>query len=124
MFIIGKRNHLFGYNLQEDMDIELADSASQSSIELLNNAGGESLAQLVSRQIKFLDSVKDFKTFDFLKAASQLCHMDTSLTEQIWLNIFPQLWKILHERERTVGILKFFHLIEKKRKNFFVGQLN
>ncbi|XP_065219244.1 transformation/transcription domain-associated protein isoform X2 [Planococcus citri] len=85
----------------DEMDIELADSASQSSIELLNSAGGETLVQLVSRQIKFLESVKDFKTFDFLKAAAQLCHMDTSLTEQIWLNIFPQLWKILHDRERT-----------------------
>lgn len=85
------------------MDLEMADSASQSSVELLNNAGGETLAQLVSRQVKFLESVKNVKTFDFLKAAAQLCHMDTSLAEQVWLNIFPQIWKILHERERTVS---------------------
>lgn len=90
------------------MDLELADSASQSSIELLNNAAGETLAQLISRQIKFLDSVKDFRTLEFLKAASQLCHMDTSLTEQVWLNVFPQLWKILHERERTVSTETIF----------------
>ena len=85
------------------MDLDLVESASQSSVELLNNAGGESLAQLVSRQVKFLDSVKSLKTFDFLRAAAQLCHMDTSLAEQVWSNMFPQLWKILHDRERTVG---------------------
>lgn len=85
------------------MDLEMADSASQSSIELLNNSGGETLAQLVSRQIKFLESIKSFKTSDFLRATAQLCHMDTSLTEQVWLNMFPQLWKILHERERNVS---------------------
>lgn len=85
------------------MDLEMADSVSQSSIELLNNSSGETLAQLVSRQIKFLESIKSFKTCDFLKAAAQLCHMDTSLTEQVWLNMFPQLWKILHDRERTVS---------------------
>lgn len=90
------------------MDLEMADSASQSSIELMNNAGGETLAQLVSRQVKFLESIKDFKTIDFLKATAQLCHMDTSLTEQVWLNIFPQLWKILHDRERTVRYFKYY----------------
>ncbi|XKL66766.1 hypothetical protein PGB90_010186 [Kerria lacca] len=104
----------------DEMDLEMADSASQSSIELMNNAGGETLAQLVSRQVKFLESIKDFKTIDFLKATAQLCHMDTSLTEQVWLNIFPQLWKILHDRERTelIGEISPFvasgsHVVQK-----------
>lgn len=96
------------------MDLEMADSASQSSIELLNNSGGETLAQLVSRQIKFLESIKSFKTSDFLKATAQLCHMDTSLTEQVWLNLFPQLWKILHDRERTVSY-RFKQVLSSER---------
>lgn len=28
--------------------------------------------------------------------------MDTSLAEQVWLSLFPQLWRILDEEERAV----------------------
>ncbi len=85
------------------MDLEMAESASQCSIELMNNTGGDTLVQLVARQMKFLESGKSFRAIDFLKAVAQLCHMDTSLTEHVWLNIFPQLWKILTDRERIVS---------------------
>jgi len=42
------------------------------------------MSLLIARQYKFLESVRDFKTIQFLNAMSQLAHMDTGLAEHTW----------------------------------------
>ena len=59
-----------------------------------------SLNQLVASQFKFLESGKDYKTLDFLQATAQLAHMNHELAEDIWLNFFPRVWRILSDKQR------------------------
>ncbi len=58
-------------------------------------SGAAGLNVLVSRQHKFLDSVREVKSASFLSSAGQLCHMDTLLAEKLWLELFPKVWSIL-----------------------------
>jgi transformation/transcription domain-associated protein len=60
------------------------------------------LNQLIGRQYKFLESVRDFKTIQFLSATSQLAHMDTALAEHTWLQFFPQVRMKYVYKERTL----------------------
>ena len=63
-----------------------------------------SLNHLIASQFKFLESAKDYKTADFLNAMSQLAHMNHTLAEDVWLNFFPRVWRILSDKQReTVG---------------------
>lgn len=71
-------------------DIELSSKDPQTS----------SLNQLIARQYKFLESAREHKTIQFLSAMAQLAHMDHGLAEDVWLNFFPAVWKILHEKQR------------------------
>ena len=50
--------------------------------------------------MNFLESVRDYKTLEFLTAMSQLAHMDHSLAENVWLNFFPRVWSILSDAQR------------------------
>jgi transformation/transcription domain-associated protein len=59
------------------------------------------LQLLVTRQSKFLQSASELRTFQFLQATAQICHMDTALAERTWLDLFPRLWHILSERHQT-----------------------
>ncbi|XP_042208854.1 transformation/transcription domain-associated protein-like, partial [Homarus americanus] len=49
---------------------------------------------------KFMESVKEVCNSQLLSAVSELCHMDTSLAEWVWLHLFPRLWKILSEKQQ------------------------
>ena len=55
----------------------------------------KNLTQLIGRQFKFLTSIPEVKTTHFLAATSQLSHMDVGLAEELWLSMFPRIWKIL-----------------------------
>ncbi|XP_072179557.1 transformation/transcription domain-associated protein-like [Diadema setosum] len=100
---------------EEPMDVE-SDAHKEEDveidIELPQNEGGVSstapsseprqqLQQLITRDIKFLESLRNVKTFTFLQAVSQLCHSDTELTHSLWVRAFPKVWKILNEKEQT-----------------------
>ncbi|RWS15188.1 transformation/transcription domain-associated protein-like protein [Dinothrombium tinctorium] len=61
----------------------------------------QQLRILLTKQNKFLDSLRETKTIHFLMAVSQLCHMDTNLAHQMWINLFPRLWKILSDRQQN-----------------------
>ena len=68
---------------------------------LLGGAAGQSsLNHLIASQFKFLESAKDYKTSEFLNAMSQLAHMNHSLAEDVWLNFFPRVWRILNDKQR------------------------
>ena len=88
-----------GHDDAELAEIEL--SSNSSSDGLKKEPGDEqsttarsaaTLNQLIARQYKFLESVRDFKTIQFLSAMAQLAHMDTGLAEHTWLQFFPQVW--------------------------------
>ncbi|XP_014255602.1 transformation/transcription domain-associated protein [Cimex lectularius] len=60
-----------------------------------------SVEGLVAKQADLRDQYKPKKTLDFLAAVTQLCHLDSSLAEKLWLDLYPRLWNILSERQRT-----------------------
>ncbi|XP_038044323.1 transformation/transcription domain-associated protein-like isoform X2 [Patiria miniata] len=62
----------------------------------------QQLQMLISKDIKFIESLRDAKTFNFLTALSQLCHSDTEMTHQLWVDLFRRLWKILNEKQQTL----------------------
>ena len=91
---------------------ESCDGSNQTLINKMNTGNGTviggsnnfqqqtSLNQLIARQFNFLESVRDYKTLEFLTAMSQLAHMDHSLAENVWLNFFPRVWSILSDAQR------------------------
>uniref|UniRef100_A0A0K2TN82 Transformation/transcription domainassociated proteinlike [Nasonia vitripennis] n=1 Tax=Lepeophtheirus salmonis TaxID=72036 RepID=A0A0K2TN82_LEPSM len=118
----------------EDLaEIELSNSSSSDGLKkedpsgtnsnsnsLTSTNNRSSLFQLISRQFKFLESIKEVKTVHFLNAASQLCHMDHNLAEDIWLNFFPRVWSVLADKQREAlaqEIIPFIcsgaHVIQK-----------
>ncbi|XP_077979126.1 transformation/transcription domain-associated protein-like [Glandiceps talaboti] len=60
----------------------------------------QQLQSLITRHAKFVESMRDVKTISFLKALSQLCHSSTELSHQLWMDLFPRLWKILTDRQQ------------------------
>nr|XP_018903777.1 PREDICTED: transformation/transcription domain-associated protein isoform X3 [Bemisia tabaci] len=60
------------------------------------------LQKLIGFQAKFLETVRETKTVNILGAIAQLGHMDTTLAESIWLDMFPRLWGILSERQQSI----------------------
>ncbi|QQP58074.1 Transformation/transcription domainassociated proteinlike [Caligus rogercresseyi] len=117
---------------EEDLaEIELSNSSSSDGLKKEDPSGASthsgalhanrsSLFQIISRQFKFLESIKEVKTVHFLNAASQLCHMDHNLAEDIWLNFFPRVWSVLGDKQREAlaqEIIPFIcsgaHVIQK-----------
>lgn len=66
---------------------------------------GANRAALLTKLMKFQESLKDLKTISFLKATSQLCHMDISLAQHLWIQLFPRLWKILSDKQQNVSVI-------------------
>ncbi|XP_068243023.1 transformation/transcription domain-associated protein isoform X3 [Palaemon carinicauda] len=91
--------------LEDEIDMELssvpADGSSniEGTVKVQSNPKAN-LHLLLSRQAKFMETVKEVYTPQFLAAVSQLCHMDTNLGEWVWLQFFPRLWKILSEKQQ------------------------
>lgn len=44
--------------------------------------------------------VKGINVSALVKPLVQLCHLDTGLAEQIWIQFFPRAWKILSEKQQ------------------------
>lgn len=59
------------------------------------------ITSLVDSQLEFVKKCSNITTNRFLLAAAQLCHMDTELAEQVWLQMFPRLLDILDEQQRN-----------------------
>lgn len=59
---------------------------------------------LLTKVMKFQESLRELKTITFLTATAQLCHMDTTLAQHLWIQLFPRLWKILTDKQQTVSI--------------------
>lgn len=90
---------------EDEIDIELSSVPADGAQSIDGNVKSQAnpranLHLLLSRQSKFMESVKEVTTWQFLSAVSQLCHMDTNLAEWVWLQFFPRIWKILSEKQQ------------------------
>ncbi|XP_011505966.1 PREDICTED: transformation/transcription domain-associated protein [Ceratosolen solmsi marchali] len=102
------------------MDIDLSNIDPVIAPEELTSGKQTSFAQLIANQADFLERSKRIKTEQILNAAAQLCHMDTSLAERVWLDTFPRLWNILDEHQQNILIAEIVpfvcsgtHVIQK-----------
>lgn len=66
---------------------------------------------------------KELTSLQFLNSMSQLCHMDTSLAEWVWLQFFPKLWRILSERQQQVKV-KFVDIHKARLATIRVENVN
>lgn len=71
----------------------------------------EVISKIIFKDFDFLESCKSATTDQFLSAAAQLCHMDSNLAEQVWLQNFPKLWAILDGRQRNVRAFVVFSFV-------------
>lgn len=97
----------------EEIDIELSSTEDGHTKSVLSESSSighlrketdphQNLQQQIIRQAKFLEGLKEVKTISFLTASSQLCHIDTSLAQHLWIQVFPKLWKILSDKQQNV----------------------
>ncbi|KAK1124236.1 hypothetical protein K0M31_006611 [Melipona bicolor] len=86
----------------ESLDVDLADVDTVIDPEEISEK--ITLSQLISRQSNFIESAKKIRTEQLLIATAQLCHMDTSLAERVWLDTFPRIWSILDEHQHNTLI--------------------
>ncbi|XP_060534319.1 transcription-associated protein 1 [Cylas formicarius] len=80
-----------------DMDLKLP----QTTPEQKPMARAETITKMINKHYEFIEVSRNITTDQFLLATAQLCHMDTSLAEQVWLSLFPKFWTIFDEDERA-----------------------
>ncbi|KAF5288690.1 hypothetical protein FQR65_LT11955 [Abscondita terminalis] len=104
----------------EVLDIDRSNLESNTVVEEVAQNRNENISKLISKHFEFVEVSVNVTTDRFLTAAAQLCHMDTDLAEQVWLQLFPRLWDILDDQQRnalTQEILPFItsgtHIIQK-----------
>lgn len=90
------------FSLQEEMELDMPSTERERRDEAWTRHAA--LEVLLPQQMKFLEKAREMTTGQFLYAAAQLCHMDTSLAESMWLDVFPRLWSILTDHQREVGL--------------------
>ncbi|XP_053690427.1 transcription-associated protein 1 [Sabethes cyaneus] len=102
-----------------DMSVDSNISRHEESERLVANRQA-ALAKLISRQAEFLEASRKVRTEQLLVATAQLCHMDTTLAEKVWLDVFPRLWSILDQgqqqsldREIVPFLSSGTHIIQK-----------
>ncbi|CAN8021853.1 unnamed protein product [Ixodes persulcatus] len=91
---------------EEEIEIELGEEAPvRGVLENSFRAGSDprqQLQQLVQRQARFLESLREVRTGGFLAATAQLCHLDTALAQHLWVELLPRLWKVLSDKQQSV----------------------
>lgn len=88
--------------------MDRACNETTSTLEENSSNRVANINKLISKHYEFVEVSSNITTDRFLVAAAQLCHMDTDLAEQVWLQLFPRLWDILDETQRDVS---YFHKI-------------
>lgn len=86
------------------------------------------LQSILQKQSKFLDSLRETRVITFLTSMSQLCHMDTTLAQHMWIQMFPRIYKILSERQQnllSLEIVPFLcsgsHVVQKDHHPSAIG---
>ena len=72
-----------------------------------DGSGGGGLDKLTSKLTGFISDAKNIKTSQFVSSVAALCHMDLDLSYWLWVEMFPKLWKILSEGQRTVSVFPY-----------------
>jgi len=67
-----------------------------------DGSGGGGLDKLTSKLTGFISDAKNVKTSQFVCSMAALCHVDLDLANWVWVEMFPRLWKILADTQRTV----------------------
>ncbi|KAJ9592433.1 hypothetical protein L9F63_015849, partial [Diploptera punctata] len=84
-----------------EMDLQSVGAVEKGDEQQTVRNRKASVAQLILRQCKMLESIRSTRTIHFLYAMAQLCHMDTALAERVWLDFFPRIWPILTEKQQN-----------------------
>lgn len=65
------------------------------------NENPESIDAYVTQHFHLAKLQKKNQVASFLNCVVQLCHIDITLAERVWIDLFPRIWSILSERQRT-----------------------
>lgn len=86
----------------DELDFELGEDELRKQEQIMERPDRRhAIRLLVVRQTKFLELCREIKTTHFLNATSQLCHLETSLAERIWLDLMPRVWKVMTDKQQT-----------------------
>jgi len=122
-------------NHEEEIDIEASSmDGSNSSLNINNlninnaNINNKQLHMMLQKQAKFVESIKEANSSNFLSAVCQLAHMDTNLASSIWIDIMPKIWRILTinqrdnlQKEIVPFICSGCHVIQKDCQPSVIG---
>lgn len=99
-------------NTNEDIEVksEYAMVIDQMMTNVIDVVEGK-LGPVISRHIKFIHNLKSIKLGDICSAIAQLCHMNTSLAEKMWVVLFPAIWELLSSTQKAVNTLNCFNAI-------------
>ncbi|CAH1110190.1 unnamed protein product [Psylliodes chrysocephalus] len=104
---------------EEVLDVDLSNIDSNPLVEEKPVIREETI-KMLKKDYESTEVARNITTDRFLLATAQLCHMDTSLAEHVWLSLFPKLWSILDPDQRNIlaqEILPFItsgsHIIQK-----------
>lgn len=118
--VVDVREHEIAFVQQLEKDVEalqkLSDSEDEAviaeSITKLEDAflnegwiepahPDRNMKYILKRENDFIQyAAKGFTTHSLLQPMVQLCHLDTTLSEKIWISFFPRAWKIFTEKQQ------------------------
>ena len=68
-----------------------------------DGGGSGALEKLTTKLSAFLTESRTIKCTQFLLSLTHLCHVDTQLAHHMWIEVFPKVWAILTDRQRSVS---------------------
>ena len=80
--------------LMEGMDSDRGDGGCSGALE-----------KLTTKLTGFISDARNVKSSQFVLSVAALCHMDTDLAYWVWVEMFPKLWGVLSERQRSVRVI-------------------
>ncbi|XP_048580263.1 transformation/transcription domain-associated protein isoform X2 [Nematostella vectensis] len=88
---------------EQDVDklFELVENQTEEDLASCTKSD-DVLVSMVNKHGKFLEELREVKTASFLGATAQLCHSNSKLAHKIWVDLFPQLWVMLSDRQQQV----------------------
>ncbi|KAJ8894286.1 hypothetical protein PR048_006901 [Dryococelus australis] len=73
------------------MDMDLSSETRAEDAQQPSRNRKDSVKMLINKSAEFIEKQRELRTYNFLKAVAHLCHMDTSLAESLWLDMFPKI---------------------------------
>lgn len=83
-----------------DKMLEAENALKEMSFEATGFDREKVLKKMIKAQAIFLQTNREVTTENFLRAAVQLCHMDTKLAESVWTGTFPLLWTTMNDSQK------------------------